>query len=116
MHALDVDDVRAVDAEEDVGVELGLDGVHGLAEEVRVGADVQLDVVAGRLDPVDLVGAHEEDAAAGLDDEALEPLRVRLEILDELEEAPFEIAVRRTLQLLRGRARAPRGSDGDRTA
>ena len=54
------------------GVELRLDGVHRLAEQVRVGADVQLDVVAGRLDPVDLVGAHEEDAAARLDDEAIE--------------------------------------------
>ena len=51
-------------------IELRFDGVHRLAEQVRVGADVQLDVVAGRLDPVDLVGADEEHAAAGLDDEA----------------------------------------------
>jgi hypothetical protein len=30
---------------------------------VRLGADVELDVIAGRFDPVDLVGANEEDAA-----------------------------------------------------
>ena len=91
-----------MDAEEGVGVELRFDGVHRLAEEVGVGADVQLDVVAGGFDPVDFVGADEEDAAAGLDDEAFEPLCVRLEILDQLEEAPLEIAVRLALELLPG--------------
>ena len=54
------------------GSRRGFDRVHRLAEQMRVGADVQLDVVAGRLDPVDLVGAHEEDAAARLDDEAID--------------------------------------------
>ncbi len=46
--------------------------------------------------------ADEEDAAAGLDDESFEPLCVRLEILHELEEAPLEIAIRLTLEILPG--------------
>ena len=98
------------------GIELRLDRVHGLAEEVRVGADVQLDVVAGGLDPVDLVGPDEEDAAARLDDEPLEPLRGRLEVLDQLEQPALEVAVRRALELLAGARRAPRGSARGRTA
>ena len=69
---------------------------------MRLVADMELDVVARRLDPVDFVGADEEDAAAGLDDEALEPLGVRLEILDELEEPALEIAARSALELLTG--------------
>ena len=65
-------------------------------------ADVQLDVVAGGFDPVDLVGPHEEHAPAGLDHETFEALRVRLEVLHELEQPALEIAVGRTLQMLAG--------------
>src|SRR5262245_47688168 len=57
FHSFDVDDVRAVDAEEAVGVELGFDRVHRFPEEMRFGADVQLDVVARGFDPVDFGGA-----------------------------------------------------------
>ena len=62
-------------------------------EEVRVVSDVQLHVVAGGFDPVDFAGPYEEYAASGLDDEALEPLGRRFEILHELEQTPLEIAV-----------------------
>ena len=39
-----------------------------------------------------LVGAQEEHAAARLDDEAVEPLRLRLDVLHEREQALAEIA------------------------
>ena len=107
--ALDVDDVGAVDAEEQVGIELRLDRVHRLAEQVRVGADVELDVVAGRLDPVDLAGADEEHAAAGLDDEPFERLRGRLQPVHEREQPAFEVAVGAALDVFpRPRSRPQR--------
>ena len=49
--------------------------VHRLAEQVRLVAEVEPHVVARGLDPVDLVGAQEEHAAAGLDDQPIEPRR-----------------------------------------
>ena len=58
-------------------VEPRLHVVHRLAEQMRVLAEVQAHVVAGRLDPVDLVGAQEEHAAARLHDQAIELLRLR---------------------------------------
>ena len=66
--------------------------VHRFAQQVRLVADVQLDVVAGRLDPVDLLGAHEVDPAARLDDEAVDLVRRLLQILDEREQAALEVA------------------------
>lgn len=44
--ALDVDDGRAVDADEPLGVELGLQFADPLAQQVSLAPDVQLDVVA----------------------------------------------------------------------
>ena len=84
------------------GSSRSFEGVHRLAEEVPLGTDVQLDVVAGRFNPVDLVRAHEKDASAGFDDEPLETLRGRLQILNELEQASLEISVRAPLELLTG--------------
>jgi hypothetical protein len=45
---------------------------HGFAEQVRFFAEVQPDVVASRLDPVEIVGAQEEHAAAGLHHQTIE--------------------------------------------
>ena len=98
------------------GIQAGFDGVHRLAEQMRVGADVKLDVVAGRLDPVDFVVAHEEDPAAGLDDETIDARLRRLQILDEREEPALEVTTGPLFELLRARARAPGGIDRDRTA
>ena len=69
---------------------------------MRLVADMELDVVARRLDPVDFVGADEEHAAAGLDDEALQPVGGRLEILDELQKPALQIAARSAVHLLTG--------------
>ena len=63
-------------------------------------AEVQPHVVAGRLDPVDLVGAQEEDAAAGLHDQAIELRRLGLDVVDEREQAAAEIAGAAALERL----------------
>src|SRR5204863_160701 len=86
-----------VSLDEYVGRRLRFDRVHRFANQVRVGADVELDVVARGLDPVDLAGADEEDAAARLDDEAIGPRLGRLEVLDDGGEAAFEVAAVRAL-------------------
>jgi hypothetical protein len=51
-------------AHEDLGVELRFHVLHAFAKQVRLGLRVNLDVVARGLDPIDLLGAHEEHAAA----------------------------------------------------
>ena len=53
---------------------------------------MQAHVVAGRLDPVDVVGAEEEHAAARLDDQAIQLRRFRLDVVDEREQPAPEVA------------------------
>jgi hypothetical protein len=64
LDALGVDDAGAVDADEAARIEPRLHARHRLAEEVRFLAKVQAHVVAGGFDPVEIVGAQEEDTAA----------------------------------------------------
>ena len=90
---------RTVNAVEQVGIELLLDGVHRFAEQVRLGADVQLDVIAGRFNPFDLAGPDEEHASAGFDDESLERVGGGLEPVHELEQPAFELTVGTTLDV-----------------
>ena len=74
------------------GSEPRFHAVHRLAEQMRFLAEVQAHVVAGRLDPVELVGAQEEHAAAGLDDQAIELRRFGLDVVDQRQQAAAEIA------------------------
>ena len=68
LHAVDIDDRRAMDADELVRVELRLEPAHRLAREMRLRTDVQRHVVSRRLAPVDVGDAHEIHAAAGSND------------------------------------------------
>src|SRR5215213_10334066 len=61
----DVDDGRAVDADEAVGRELRLDAGQGFAEQVGLPAGIQSHIVPRSVDPLDLFDAEEGDAAAG---------------------------------------------------
>ena len=100
LDALGVDDAGAVDAEEALRIEPRFHLVHRLAEQVRLLLQVQADVVAGGLDPVDVVGAHEEHAAAGFHDQAILLLLFGLEVLDQREEALAELAGALTIALM----------------
>ena len=63
-------------------------------------AEVQPHVVAGRLHPVDVVGAQEEHAAARLHDQAIELLRLRLDVLHQRHQALAEVAGAAPLEVL----------------
>jgi hypothetical protein len=60
----EIDDRRAVDAQEAVARELALDPGHRFAQQVRFAAGVQADVVACRLDPLDLLRGEEHHVPA----------------------------------------------------
>ena len=73
--------VRAVDPEELLGVELGLDSRRGLVKDVDLLAHVQAHVVARGLDPVDVdldavlearVAQRRQDARRGVGDRPVE--------------------------------------------
>src|SRR5262249_26135881 len=70
--ALDVDNGRAMDAQETLRVDTTLQGVHRLAQEMGFGTDVQTQVVARRLDPVNLLHLQKEDPPARFDDQSLQ--------------------------------------------
>src|SRR5262249_38803742 len=66
-HLVAIDEDRAVDAQETLGIEPRFQVLHRLAQQVALAAGVNLDVVACGLDPIDVRGAHEFDAARVLD-------------------------------------------------
>jgi hypothetical protein len=92
LDAVDVHDRRAMDADEAVGVHAALEPGHRLSQQVRLPGHVQADVVARRLDPVDLVGAQEEEPARGLHDEPLQVALRDLEVLEQREQALVQLA------------------------
>ena len=75
-----------------LGIEPRLHPVHRLAEEMRFLAKMQTHVVAGGLDPVEVTRAQEEDAPAGLHDQAIELGGLRLDVIDQGQEPPAEVA------------------------
>ena len=62
--------------------------------------EVQAHVVPRGFDPVDLLGAQEEDAAAGLHDQAVDARRLGLDVVDEREQTAAEVAGALALQFL----------------
>src|SRR5262245_3936852 len=62
LHPRDVDDGRSMNPRELLRVQLLLQLVHRHADEKRVGADVQADVIGGRIEPVHLLGVHQQIA------------------------------------------------------
>src|SRR5512143_4189413 len=90
LDVIDVDDRRAMDTDERLGVELRLHVLHAFAQEVGVALRVDLDVVARRLDPIDLLGPNEEHATARLDDQALRVLPLFMELLEQRDEPRIE--------------------------
>ena len=67
---------------------------------MRRRSDVQPHVVPGSLDPIDLVGAQEEQAPTRLDDQAIRPRLIAPQILDERQQPPAEIAALVPLDLM----------------
>src|SRR5437667_232382 len=70
LDLLDVDDGRAMDADELPRIELRFEAVHRFAKQVRVLPDMEAHVVAGRFAPFYLGGANEMHAARGANEEA----------------------------------------------
>ena len=95
-----------MDAEELLGIEPALDGVHRLAQEVGGRPDVQADVVAGGFDPVDLVHPQEEQPSGRLDHQTVGARLIPAQVLDQGEQAPAQVAGFVALDLL---ARALQG-------
>src|SRR4051812_48621708 len=70
LDGIDIDDRRAMHAQEAVGIEALLEVLEGVAKEVLLPAGVDLDVVAGSLEPLDVGDAHEVHGLAAADGDA----------------------------------------------
>src|ERR1019366_314637 len=64
VDAVEADDRRSVDSEEDVGIELLFKGLHALADCERALADVQLGVGTAGADVVDFRDGDDAELAA----------------------------------------------------
>ena len=63
-HAFEVDDGRAVDPHELLGIELRLELRESLPHDVHRVSDVQLDVIVGGFERIDIRGIDERDLVA----------------------------------------------------
>lgn len=66
----DVYYVRSMDAQEAVGIEHALNGVHGHVQQVRYRTGVDTDIVLEGFDPIDLINGHEGSVLAGSNGES----------------------------------------------
>src|SRR6185436_8241490 len=102
LDTLHVDDPGAVNPEELFWIEPAFNRVHGLAEKMRGRSDMKADVIARRLDPIDLVGAQEEQTPSGLHDQTIGSRLIAPQILDEREQTPAQITALVAFDLLPG--------------
>src|SRR5262249_40743622 len=82
-HAVEVDDHRAMDAQEFSGVELGLECRHAVAQQMRLPSHMQPNVFALRLNPVHFVGPSKQDTPGGFDSYAFQVGRLFLPHLED---------------------------------
>src|SRR5215475_10771482 len=75
FNSIQIDDSRAVNALELVGIKPGFQDVHCLTQQMRLGAYVKLDVIIRRLYPINLVHVQKTDATGGLDHQPSQPAR-----------------------------------------
>src|SRR4029078_7530657 len=99
LDAIDVDDRRAMNAPERLGIEALFHVLHAFAQQVGVVLRVNLHVVARRFDPVDLLGAHEENAPARFHDQPLGVFPLFVKLLEQRDEARIESAGAITVEL-----------------
>jgi len=74
---------RAMDAQELLGIQLGLETADSLAQQVGPGPIMNADVVALSFDTVNVAGIEEKDASRGLDYEPFDIPGARLQLLEQ---------------------------------
>jgi len=82
LYAVDINDLRSVNAHELLGIQTGLKTRYGFADQVRGIGRVDPYIVAFRRDPGDLACRNEEQPFTVTDDQ---PLKIRRRGLDVIE-------------------------------
>src|ERR1700687_4163958 len=80
---VDLHNGRAMNAQNLLGIELGLETADGLAQQVTPGAVVNADVVAFRLDTINIADIEEKDAARSLHHQALDIASARFQLFEQ---------------------------------
>lgn len=79
----DVHEGRAVDADEEGGIEFLLYGAHSFPEQVCFVSNVQAHIITSGFNPIDLIVLKEEHAPTGFHDESLGLLPRSLQLTQE---------------------------------
>ena len=72
LDLVNVDDYRAIDAQEPLRGKMGFQRSHGLAQDMVLLADMDYSVFSGGLDGLDLVQLHKGNLARGFDSQSSE--------------------------------------------
>ena len=92
LYEIEVDDSRPVNTQELSGIESGFDAADPFSKQVRLLSKVEPHIFAFCLDPINSRCSNKKDAAARLDDEAVDMVCLCLEFVQQREGAPFELA------------------------